>query len=292
MWILVLCIVFNAIIGVIFKLFNKYNIDNLQAIVVNYITCICVAAVVQKGIPFPDNLPGQPWFYHAFGLGLVFIIVFNTLALTMQHFGMVIGSIFQKMSLIAPTLLAILVYHEPSSAYKWFGIGAALFSIVLLSYEKSDANDGSNSTKRVGYLWLFPIVTFLGSCVIDSGFYYIEKQQLADNNDVSFVASLFLFTASYGLIILIVQLIRGKTQLAWKNIAGGIILGVPNFFSIYLLLLALQQGFGGAIVFPINNVGILVMSAILGILLFREKVTKYKIAGFFLAVISILFITS
>ncbi len=291
MWVLIACIAFNAIIGVIFKLFNKYNIDNLQAIVVNYITCIIVAFIVQGGSPFPDNLSGQPWFYHAFGLGLLFIVVFNTLALTMQHFGMVIGSIFQKMSLIAPTLLAILVYHEPGNAYKWFGIVAALFSIVLLSYEKSDPAKAAN-TIRETYLWLFPIITFLGSCLIDSGFYIIEKNQLASNGDVSFVASLFLFTAMYGIIILIIQLLRKKTVLAWKNVIAGVLLGIPNFFSIYLLLLALQQGLGGVVVFPVNNVGILLLSALLGIVLFREHITRYKVAGFILAVVSILFITA
>lgn len=290
MWILILCIVFNAILGVIFKLFEKYKIDNLQAIVVNYITCIAVASIVQGGLPFPDRMSEEPWFIYAFGLGFAFIIVFNTLALTMQHFGMVIGSIFQKMSLIAPTLLAILVYHEPSNIYKWIGIAAAIISIFLLSYEKPD--DGANNPKKNAILWLFPIITFLGSCLIDSGFYFIERNHLGQNSDISFVASLFLFTAIYGVLILIIQLLGKKTRLAWKNVVAGVILGIPNFFSIYLLLLALQQGLGGAVVFPINNVGILILSAFLGIILFREHITKYKIVGFLLAIFSIVLITT
>lgn len=290
MWILLLCIGFNAILGVIFKIFNKYKIDNLQAIVVNYITCILVGTVVKGGLPFPENMTLQPWFPYAFGLGILFIIVFNTLALTIQHFGMVIGSIFQKMSLIAPTLLAILIYNEPSNIYKWIGILAAIISIVLLSYEKSA--DLANDKKKNALLWLLPIITFLGSCVIDSGFYLIEQNHLGQNSDISFVASLFLFTAFYGVLILIIQLLRKKTVLKWKNIVAGVVLGIPNFFSIYLLLLALQQDLGGAVVFPVNNVGILVVSAILGVVIFKERVTIYKITGFLLAIISIVLITT
>ena len=64
-----------------------------------------------------------------------------------------------------------------------------------------------------------------------------------------------------------------------------------NFFSIYLLLLALQQGWGGSIVFPVNNVGILVVAAIFGLLIFREKLTSVKLAGFGLAILSIILIT-
>lgn len=290
MGILFLCILFNAIIGVIFKMFHRYNIDNVQAIVFNYITCIIVATAVQREIPIPSNLSEQPWLYYAAGLGLFFIIVFNTLAVTMQYFGIVIGTVFQKMSLIAPTLLAILVYDEPGSVFKWIGIATALIAIILLNYEKSDAN-AQTTQQRNATMWIFPIATFLGSCVIDSGFYYIEKNNFADNGDIGFIATLFLFTSIYGLIILFFRLVRQQSIFAWKNVVAGIALGIPNFFAIYLLILALQQGWGGSVVFPVNNVGILVLSAFFGILIFRERITGYRITGFLLALTSILLIT-
>lgn len=288
MLILIICILINAFLGVIFKYFEKYKVDNLQAIVVNYIVCVLTAAVIKGGSPIPTDLTAQSWFPYAFVLGIVFFTVFNTLALSVQHFGLVIASIFQKMSLLAPTLIAILVYGEPSNFYKWLGIALALPSIILLSYEKPKQSDTLNVNR---WLWIFPIFTFLGSCLIDSGLYFIEKNNMADSGDIGFVASLFLFTSFFGLIFLIVQLIRGKSKLSMKNILAGIILGVPNFFSIYLLLLALQTGLGGAIVFPVNNVGILIMAAIFGILFFREKLTKYRVVGFALSITAILLIS-
>ncbi|MBK8886256.1 MAG: EamA family transporter [Saprospiraceae bacterium] len=127
--------------------------------------------------------------------------------------------------------------------------------------------------------------------MIDASLYLIEKKNLAQNGDIGFVASLFLFAGINGLLILTIQLFSGKTKLAWKNIIGGIALGIPNFFSIYLLVLALQQGWGGSIVFPVNNVGILVVAAIFGLVFFKEKLTPYKLAGFALAILSIVLIT-
>ena len=112
MWILIACIILNAFIGVIFKLFHKYDIDNLQAIVVNYFVCVITATFVNGGSPIPSDINQQPWFYYAFGLGFIFIIVFNLMALTVQNFGVVVATIFQKMSLIAPTLIAIIFYNE------------------------------------------------------------------------------------------------------------------------------------------------------------------------------------
>ncbi|MBK8625617.1 MAG: DMT family transporter [Saprospiraceae bacterium] len=288
MWILISCIVLNAFIGVIFKLFDKYKIDNLQAIVINYFVCVATAAAVNGGSPIPHDLTTQPWFYYAFGLGFIFIIVFNLMALTVQNFGVVVATIFQKMSLIAPTMIAIIVYSEPAGIVKWFGILCSILSIILLSYQKSEKTDQKDTS---ALLWLFPILTFIGSCLIDSALYLIEKQNLAQNGDIGFVASLFLFAGVNGLLILIFQAFRKKVTWQWKNLVGGIALGIPNFFSIYLLLLALQQGWGGSIVFPVNNVGILVVAAIFGLVIFHEKLTKVKIAGFGLAILSIILIT-
>ncbi|HRO72722.1 MAG TPA: EamA family transporter [Saprospiraceae bacterium] len=166
----------------------------------------------------------------------------------------------------------------------------AYFEILLLNYEKSDAN-AQTTQQRNATMWIFPIATFLGSCVIDSGFYYIEKNNFADNGDIGFIATLFLFTSIYGLIILFFRLVRQQSIFAWNNVVAGIALGIPNFFAIYLLILALQQGWGGSVVFPVNNVGILVLSAFFGILIFRERITGYRITGFLLALTSILLIT-
>ncbi|HMU04738.1 MAG TPA: EamA family transporter [Saprospiraceae bacterium] len=82
-----------------------------------------------------------------------------------------------------------------------------------------------------------------------------------------------------------------REVLKFKNLIGGIGLGIPNFFSIYLLLLSLQQGWGGSVVFPVNNVGVLVMAAFFGIVLFKERLVPLRIAGFILAILAIILIT-
>ncbi|MBK9257570.1 MAG: hypothetical protein IPM42_19080 [Saprospiraceae bacterium] len=286
MILLILCIILNALIGVAFKLFDKYGIDNFQAITVNYIVCVLTASVVAGGNPLPDNLLTLPWFKYAFLLGVIFIIVFNIMALTVQHFGMVITTIFQKMSLIAPALIAIIFFGETSSFLKWFGIIASVLSIILLSYQKN------NERKSVLSKWvlMLPILTFLFSCVIDSSIFLIQYHGLVNNGDPGFVATLFLSAGFTGFVILIIQYLRGKVKFRLKNLVGGIALGVPNFFSIYLLLLVLANGWGGSVVFPINNVGVLSVSAVFGLFIFNERLTNIKLTGFAVAVIAIVLI--
>lgn len=288
MKLLILCVVLNALIGVIFKLFNKYNIQVFQAIVFNYLTCVITAGVVTGKFPIPHDLFSKEWFPYAVGLGVVFIVTFNLMALTVRHFGVMVATVFQKMSLIAPALIAILVYTEPSGWLKWTGIVLALLSIVLLSYQKNVTHKSASEN----YILLLPILTFLLSCVIDSSLYLLQLHEVVLEGDPEFVATLFLTAGCTGLLFLLWKIMRNQASINRSNIFAGILLGIPNFFSIYLLILVLEQGWGGSVVFPVNNVGVLVLSGLFGILLFRERPDKYKWTGYFLAIFAILFIVS
>lgn len=288
MWILFLCIVLNAFIGVIFKMFQIHGINNFQAIVVNYFVCVMMAAIFAGGHPIPEDILSKPWFFYSVGLGVLFIIVFNIMAVTVQNFGVIIATIFQKMSMIAPAVVAIIFYGEKGGFLKWLGIAAAVMAIFMLSYEK---NNGNTTVRRTGLLWFFPLATFAGSCVIDTSLFLIEEHRLTQPGDLGFIATLFLMAGLVGLTYLLVQL--GRKKIIWENksFIGGVGLGIPNFFSIYLLILALNQGWGGSVVFPVNNVGILSVAAIFGIVFFKEKISKTKWLGFLLAMISIFIIT-
>lgn len=288
MQILILCVVLNALIGVIFKLYGRYNIQVFQAIVVNYLTCVATAGVVMGKIPIPSDLFSKIWFPYALGLGIVFILTFNLMALTVRHFGVVVASVFQKMSLIAPALIAILIYSEPSGWLKWTGIALALISVVLLSYQKNVSHKSSSEK----YIFLLPVMTFLLSCVIDSSLYLLQYHTIGQEGDPEFVASLFLSAGLTGLLFLLWKISQGKATFTKPNVIAGIALGIPNFFSIYLLILVLEQGWGASVVFPVNNVGVLLLSGIFGIVLFKERPDIFKWSGYVLAICAILFIVA
>ena len=81
---LILCVILNSLIGVIFKLFEKYKIDNFQAIVVNYYVCVATAAITFMINPIPHTLTEKSWFTYAILLGVLYILVFNSMATTVQ----------------------------------------------------------------------------------------------------------------------------------------------------------------------------------------------------------------
>lgn len=287
MILLLLCILVNAFIVVIFNYFGKYNVKNFQAIVINYFVCVIVGSVIMGEPAVTLEIIDKPWFFAAVFLGVIFTLVFNVVALTVQKFGLTITSIFQKMSLLAPAIIAMTFFNEAATVLKILGIIVSVLAIVVLSLRRGAKLEGYDSKS-----WIFPLLTFVGSSVIDSSLYIVDETGLASSGDIGFLSSLFFTAAVSGAIIWAVRHDYSQPFVEKKSIIAGIGLGIPNFFSIYLLLLVLDQGLGGSVVFPINNVGILACSALFGLILFQEKFDRKKIIGFVLAVLSIILIAN
>lgn len=286
MLLLFLCVVINAFIGVIFKYFDKYDVNVFQAIVVNYFVCVITGSLVMGDFPIKMSMTAEPWFPYACALSGTFIFTFVIMALTVQNFGIVIATIFQKMSLLAPAIVGIWMYNESHGWIKIAGILLAIASIFVITKRK-DTDEEHHSGN-----WLFPIIVFAGSCLIDTVLYYVNVESIVDTNDPSFVIALFFMAGVIGLTILLYQLISGKSSFSRKSLIAGIGLGIPNFFSIYLLLLVLGQGMDASVVFPINNVGILALSAVFGVILFKEKIGMFKAAGLGLAITAIILVAN
>ncbi len=282
MLILIICIVINALIGVAFKLFDKFKINVLQGIVVNYFTCVVTASVVY-GRPAIDTTTFQePWIWHAAFLGLLFVVAFNILGRTVAIAGVMVTTIFQKMSFIIPVLVAVLLMSDSFGYLKILGILLAIASLLLLQWPKRE----DVSKMKIGLLWL--AITFITSAVIDTYLYLIEALEIAPNGNINFVASLFFFAGTYGSVAVLYQYFKNGISLQWKNVIGGICLGIPNFFSIYLILYLLAHNWTGSELYPLNNVGVIAVSSLFGIVIFKEGVTVLKVLGFFAAILSII----
>ena len=89
------------------------------------------------------------------------------------------------------------------------------------------------------------------------------------------------------------QLLSKKGSFEWKTVLGGIVLGVPNYYSMEFLLKALQtKGLESSTVFTINNVSIVILTTVFALTFFKEKLVKKNWIGIGLAIISILLVVS
>lgn len=282
---LLLSITASTLIFIIFKLFNKYGINTLQAIVVNYFTaCLFGLYIYDAPIKINDILDSE-WIYGAIGLGFLFIAIFNVMALTAQRNGLSVASVASKMSVIIPVIFGIYVYKEGVGFQKIIGIVLALVSVYLTSVKPKTSE---NITKG---LWL-PILLFFGSGVIDTSIKYVETTYLAENGIPIFSATIFAFAFAIGSTILIIKVIKKPFKFPLKTILGGSILGIVNYFSIYYLLKALNhESLESSTLFTVNNVAIVMVSTLLGLFIFKEKISYMNWIGIILAVISIVIVT-
>ncbi|MDG4717285.1 DMT family transporter [Winogradskyella marincola] len=278
---LLLSVLSSTAIFVLFKLFNKYNVDTLQAIVFNYITaCSCGILLYNKPINI-DSFISENWFYAALGLGFLFISIFNVMALTAQKNGLSVASVASKMSMIIPIVFGIIVYNESIGFQKVLGIILALLAVYLTSIKPK-----SNVvlTKTI-YL---PIILFLGSGVIDTSVNHFAPK----GNLPLFLSIIFACAGVIGLVSVSVKATKSKQKFNPKSIPFGIALGIVNYSSMYFLLKALRvDGYESSAIFTINNVAIVAVSCLTGLLLFKEVISSKNWIGIGLALISIILVT-
>ncbi len=89
---------------------------------------------------------------------------------------------------------------------------------------------------------------------------------------------------------MIIHKIKSGLKIPGHIIPFGILLGVPNFMSIHYLMKAIGQGWDASLMFPINNVGIIAISMLGALFIFKEKANKYKLMGVALAISAVLLI--
>ncbi len=283
---ILICILLNVFIAVLFKYFPKYNIDAMQAIVVNYFVCVATAAFTLGDYKYLLNLGSEPWTKYAAFMGLFFFVGFNIIAKTVEHHGVLVASTSQKLSLIMPVFIALVFFKESISVYGIIGILCAIAAVLLVTFERKN-----NGEKMTFFIALLPLWTWLGSCFVDLSLYLVEKLNLALNAGMKFTSALFLFAGISGFIVILAKLIFFKLKLDLKSIVAGIIFGVPNFFSIYLILVILKDGWNGSVIFPLLNVGIILISALLGVTIFKEKLNFQKSIGLGLALLAIILLS-
>lgn len=257
----------------------------MQAIVINYITCFIMGSIFMGKFAINVDTLHQAWLPYALFLSLLFIIFFNVGAFAIQKIGLTIISIFQKLSLIFPVSLGILFFGEPGHFTRLLAIFLAIIAIVLLNLPDKKIKTKDDVLRQY---WYLPFLVLLGNGTIEITLFFVEEKNLVSGMGLAFVSALFGLSGLWGLIMLVVQ---KELNFNRADIIGGILLGIPNFFTIYLLLKALEIGWDGSVLFPLNNVGTLALTALVGLFLFKEKLSRYNYWGMFIAIIAVILIS-
>lgn len=262
----------SVFVSVLLKLAKRYEIDTKQAITWNYSIATLLTWIIYK-----PEIPEINAVY--ISLGILLPSLFLVLALSVQYTGIVRTDIAQRLSLFIPVLASFIIFSEAQSALKLLGIFIAFIAIIFsIPWQKDNIKD-TNS-------WIYPLIVFIGMGLID-----ILFKQIAKTTSVPFTSSLiivfplaFLLSISY----LLYLYKRGKMKFRLINLICGWILGIANFGNILFYLKAHQAlSNSPSLVFSSMNIGVILLGSAIGVIIFKERLSRLNYWGIALALISI-----
>ena len=280
---LVLAIVFSTGVFVAMRLFERFKLDNHQALMWNYVFAAGTGFLMCKQFDTPAQLVSEPWFGLSILTGFWFIFTYLLMTASTQRSGVTVTSLSSKLSVVLPTLAGVVLFSEKLNFVATMGIVLALLALVLVVGGKNATN------KNIKINWLLPVLIFFGTGTGDILMKLTEQQNSSD--DMGFMIAFIYFIAMlFGFLVVAFDLIRSKSKWQWKNAIGGITLGVINFFSTFCVYNAMRC-FDNVVLFPVYNIGVVCLTALTGWLLFKEKLTWKNYMGLAIAILAVILIT-
>lgn len=278
---LVFSILCSTLIFVLFRVFERFQINVFHAVIVNYFTAFFIGIVLFYGEWNPDASVQTDWVKYVLLVSVMLIGLFVVMGRSTQSNGLASTSIGVKMSMAVSLILLIIFYHETVSILKIAGILFAISGVFLVSYKPSGG-------EKLKASWMLPFL-FAGSGLLDFTLNFVQNEVLTVLSPSLFTAFSFASAGLIGLVALVIVMFRRKVLFEFKNIVAGVVLGIPNFFSIYLLLMSYRStGWKDSTVLAITNVSIVILSALIGFVLFKERVTTSKLLGLLVAIVAII----
>ena len=287
---LILAILFSTGVFVAMRLFERFKLDNHQALMWNYVFAAGTGFLLCKQFDTPAQLIVEPWFGLSLITGFWFIFTYLLMTASTQRSGVTVTSLSSKLSVVLPTLAGVIFFKEKLGLVASLGIVLALVALVLeVGGKKGDTLNHRDTKHSVSTIGLLPLFIFFGTGTGDILMKLTEQRNGAD--DMSFMIAFIYFIALlFGILIVAYDLIRCKSKWQWKSALGGIGLGVINFFSTFSIYHAMRC-YDNVVLFPIYNIGVVSVTALVGWLLFKEKLTWKNYLGLAIAIIAVILIT-
>lgn len=270
----------SVTVAVLLKLAKRYNIHVLQAVMWNYLAAIILSYIFFR--PELAQLVTVPTTL-AIAIGILLPVLFLILGASVRNIGIVKSDIAQRLSLFIPILASLYLFGENFGGLKVAGLLVGFIAIVLTLSRKSTVKAETSS-------YLYPILVFIGFGLIDVMF-----KKLALDKSIPYTSTLMvIFCISFiiaALILGYVVMVR-KKKVELINFFCGIVLGCFNFGNILFYMKAHRaMAANPSTVFAAMNMGVIILGSIIGIVLFKEKVSKLNYIGIAMALVAILLIT-
>lgn len=296
---LIMGVLLSSLVTILFKVADRLKLNSENLILVNYLLAavvsgvLCGQAGLYTGLParlmsaepanlFTSKTPGNTCvLLVVLGVfsGIYYIVdLFNTKTSVLYN-GATLTALFGKFGFLISTFTAAVVWKEIPTARQFVGIALAITAIVLASGGVKDTGNARKPLLLLALVITGGLMEINGKCAV----YYTLKGFDSLYVSIIFTAA-FLFCVAHT----VQRCVRSKTRftISWRDVLGGIVLGMPNVAGSYLSLMAMQT-VPANIYFPTNAVGNLVVVSLAGILFFREKTNGMQKLAIVVTVVSL-----
>ncbi len=224
----------------------------------------------------PIILPYALLFALTYAIALVFSI------LAVKEGSLSLTSLLNQYSLLIPTFHGLIFLKEPYSTALFWGIFLLLISIVFVNIEKKEE-------RKITLKWaLYAFLSFLGN-----GFCSVVQKvaglELPAQHREPFMLIALLIT---GAALIILSFAKSKKETFThlkKSFLPYSICGIANG-GVNVCTLALASRMSASVYFPIIASGGIILTALVSVFIYREKLSLFQKLGFVLGIVAIVVI--
>ncbi len=217
-----------------------------------------------------ELFPYSLLFALTYGIAQVFSI------LAVKEGPLSLTSLFAQYSLLIPTFHGLIFLSEPYGITLFLGIGLLVISTVFVNIEKKD-------NKKITKKWIiFVFISFLGNGLC-SVVQKVAGLELSEEYRTSFMLLALLISS---VALLIIAFATSKKETLSHITKGGLqytLSGIANGLT-NVATLALATRMSASVSFPIIASGGIILTALVSVFIYREKLSLFQKLGFVLGI--------
>ncbi len=206
--------------------------------------------------------------------GALFFATFMVYQRSVGSKGAPLAGAFAKMGTLVPMSLSLIIWQETLSGFQYIGLGVALMAMLLMSVPLKKLD-----WKNI-HLLLWALL-LMGGLADFSNKIFQELYPLM-------LKEWFLWWVFFSALVMssITQMIVKKSW-RWADLRWGFLIGVPNIFSSFFLILALTT-LPASITYPLFSTGTLLVIQSVTRWVYKERLSTQDQWGFGLAILALL----
>ena len=248
------------------------------------VACALIFFVFSSGFDLDfrlDVLPYSIGFALSYGTAVVcafYAIKFGSLSLS---------SLISNYSLTIPTFYGIFFLDEQTSTLLYLGLAALMISLFLVNFKpKAKGDTVAEEKTRTDPRWfLFVALSFLGNGICSTVQTVQQKTFEGQYKSEMMIIALLIVV----LVLLVMALLTERNNMISSFRRGGILMAVNGGFNgmvnLFVMLCAVIMN--ASVMFPLVSAGGIICTALVSVLLYKEKLTKMQYAGFLLGIVAI-----